>query len=56
MTVRDVLRAHVADTCATYVMGRFSFGDLTLAESLRTVEAYAADVMPALAETREAAE
>jgi alkanesulfonate monooxygenase SsuD/methylene tetrahydromethanopterin reductase-like flavin-dependent oxidoreductase (luciferase family) len=55
-TVRDVLRTHLAETGATYVMGRFAFGDLTLAESTRTVEAFAADIMPALEEPRAAAE
>jgi alkanesulfonate monooxygenase SsuD/methylene tetrahydromethanopterin reductase-like flavin-dependent oxidoreductase (luciferase family) len=47
-TVRDALRAQIEATGANYVVGQFAFGDLTLPECLRSVELFAADVMPAL--------
>jgi hypothetical protein len=34
----------------------FAFGDMTLAEQLRSVELFAREVMPAFADTRAAAE
>jgi alkanesulfonate monooxygenase SsuD/methylene tetrahydromethanopterin reductase-like flavin-dependent oxidoreductase (luciferase family) len=47
-TVRAFLAAQVADTGANYVVGQLCFGDLTLDEMLRSVELFAAQVMPAL--------
>jgi alkanesulfonate monooxygenase SsuD/methylene tetrahydromethanopterin reductase-like flavin-dependent oxidoreductase (luciferase family) len=47
-TVREVLTAQVKATGANYVVGQFAFGDLTLAECLRSVELFAAEIMPAL--------
>ena len=54
--VRDVLCAQVAEARTNYLVSRLAFGDLSLAESLRSVELYAASVMPALIAVREAAE
>src|SRR4051812_27086821 len=47
-TVRKFLAAQIADTGANYVVGQLCFGDLTLNEMLRSVELFAARVMPAL--------
>jgi len=54
--VRDVLAAQVAQAGNNYLVCRLAFGDLTLAESLRSLELYAGAVMPALGAVREAAE
>ena len=55
--VRAALEAQLAESGANYLGCRFAFGDLTLAESLRSVELFAQEVMPHLrAETRVAAE
>src|SRR5262249_31861023 len=54
--VRDVLAAQVAEAGNNYLVCRLAFGDLTLAESMRSLELYAATVMPALGAVREAAE
>jgi len=54
--VRDVLAAQVAEAGSNYLVCRLAFGDLTLAESLRSLELYAGAVMPALGAVREAAE
>jgi alkanesulfonate monooxygenase SsuD/methylene tetrahydromethanopterin reductase-like flavin-dependent oxidoreductase (luciferase family) len=48
-TVRDFLAAEIAASGVNYVLAWFAFGDMTLAESLRSVELFAGDVMPALA-------
>jgi alkanesulfonate monooxygenase SsuD/methylene tetrahydromethanopterin reductase-like flavin-dependent oxidoreductase (luciferase family) len=47
-TVVRALRAHVEESGTNYLVGRFAFGDLTLAESLETVDLFARHVMPAL--------
>jgi alkanesulfonate monooxygenase SsuD/methylene tetrahydromethanopterin reductase-like flavin-dependent oxidoreductase (luciferase family) len=47
-TVLDFLRRDMAAADCDYVVGQFAFGDLSLAESLRSVELFAAHVMPAL--------
>jgi alkanesulfonate monooxygenase SsuD/methylene tetrahydromethanopterin reductase-like flavin-dependent oxidoreductase (luciferase family) len=54
--VRDVLAAQVAEAGVNYLVCRLAFGDLSLAESLRSLELYAQAVMPALMGAREAAE
>ena len=48
--VRDILKAQLAESGANYMVCRFAFGDLTLAESLRSVELFTRHVMPALRE------
>jgi alkanesulfonate monooxygenase SsuD/methylene tetrahydromethanopterin reductase-like flavin-dependent oxidoreductase (luciferase family) len=47
-TVRNFLAAQIEDSKQNYVVGQFCFGDLALDEMLRSVELFAADVMPAL--------
>ncbi len=45
-TVYEFLQREVAASAANYLVGQFAFGDLTLAESLRTVELFQKEVMP----------
>jgi alkanesulfonate monooxygenase SsuD/methylene tetrahydromethanopterin reductase-like flavin-dependent oxidoreductase (luciferase family) len=46
--VLHFLRERLGRTGANYCINRFAFGDLTLAESLRSVELFVRDVRPAL--------
>jgi alkanesulfonate monooxygenase SsuD/methylene tetrahydromethanopterin reductase-like flavin-dependent oxidoreductase (luciferase family) len=46
--VRAALDAQLAESGANYLGCRFAFGDLTLAESMRSVELFAREVMPHL--------
>jgi alkanesulfonate monooxygenase SsuD/methylene tetrahydromethanopterin reductase-like flavin-dependent oxidoreductase (luciferase family) len=46
-TVRDFFRGEIEATGANYLLGWFAFGDMTLAESLRSIELFAREVMPA---------
>jgi alkanesulfonate monooxygenase SsuD/methylene tetrahydromethanopterin reductase-like flavin-dependent oxidoreductase (luciferase family) len=48
-TVADVLRRELAGTGSNYCVGQFAFGDLTLAETLRSIALFAQEVMPQLA-------
>jgi alkanesulfonate monooxygenase SsuD/methylene tetrahydromethanopterin reductase-like flavin-dependent oxidoreductase (luciferase family) len=47
-TVAAFLAAQVADSGANYIVGQFCFGDLAIAEMMRSVELFSAHVMPAL--------
>jgi alkanesulfonate monooxygenase SsuD/methylene tetrahydromethanopterin reductase-like flavin-dependent oxidoreductase (luciferase family) len=47
-TVAESLGSQLAGTGCNYVVGQFCFGDLSLDESLRSIELFARDVMPAL--------
>ena len=47
-TVRRFLQAQVDESAANYLVGQFAFGDLTLAESLRTVDWFKKEVMATL--------
>jgi len=47
-TVLAALQRQIDDSGANYVVARLAFGDLTLAESLRSVELFAEHVMPLL--------
>lgn len=47
-TVRRFLQAQLDESAANYLVGQFAFGDLTLAESLRTVELFKSEVMARL--------
>jgi alkanesulfonate monooxygenase SsuD/methylene tetrahydromethanopterin reductase-like flavin-dependent oxidoreductase (luciferase family) len=47
-TVRAFLSEQINECGANYIVGQFCFGDLALAEMLRSVELFAAKVMPAL--------
>jgi alkanesulfonate monooxygenase SsuD/methylene tetrahydromethanopterin reductase-like flavin-dependent oxidoreductase (luciferase family) len=49
-TVRDFIRAEIAATGTNYLLSWFAFGDMTLAESLASVELFAREVMPAFTE------
>jgi alkanesulfonate monooxygenase SsuD/methylene tetrahydromethanopterin reductase-like flavin-dependent oxidoreductase (luciferase family) len=49
-TVRAFLAKQIDETRANYIVGQFCFGDLTLAEMQRSVELFAAHVMPPLRE------
>ena len=48
--VRDILKAQLAESGANYMVCRFAFGDLSLAESLRSLDLFSREVMPALRE------
>ena len=54
--VRGALAAQVAETGVNYFLCRAAFGDLPFAASLRSVELFAREVMPALVAARQAAE
>jgi alkanesulfonate monooxygenase SsuD/methylene tetrahydromethanopterin reductase-like flavin-dependent oxidoreductase (luciferase family) len=47
-TVARFLEAQCAQSAANYVVGQFAFGDLSLAETMRSVELFARHVMPRL--------
>jgi alkanesulfonate monooxygenase SsuD/methylene tetrahydromethanopterin reductase-like flavin-dependent oxidoreductase (luciferase family) len=47
-TVADFLRRQLADTGCNYLVAQFAFGDLTPAETLRSIDLFTAEVMPAL--------
>ena len=47
-TVRAFLAEQIEDSGTNYMVGQLCFGDLTLEEMLRSVELFAAHVMPAL--------
>jgi alkanesulfonate monooxygenase SsuD/methylene tetrahydromethanopterin reductase-like flavin-dependent oxidoreductase (luciferase family) len=51
-TVRDFFRSEIEATGATYLLGWFAFGDMTIAESLRSIELFAREVMPAFPATQ----
>jgi alkanesulfonate monooxygenase SsuD/methylene tetrahydromethanopterin reductase-like flavin-dependent oxidoreductase (luciferase family) len=48
-TVAAFLRRELAETGSNYCVCQFAFGDLSQAETVRSVELFARDVMPALA-------
>ena len=48
--------AEIEATGTNYQLSWFAFGDMTLAESLRSVELFSREVMPAFAVSRAAAE
>jgi alkanesulfonate monooxygenase SsuD/methylene tetrahydromethanopterin reductase-like flavin-dependent oxidoreductase (luciferase family) len=48
-SVCDALAAQIAETGVNYLVCRFAFGDMALAESQRSLELFARQVMPALA-------
>ena len=54
--VRETLMAQVAEAGNNYMICRFAFGDLSLAELLRSLTLFQQSVMPALAGMRAAAE
>lgn len=46
--VEAFLQSELKESEATYLVGQFAFGDLSLAECLRSVELFTREVMPAL--------
>jgi alkanesulfonate monooxygenase SsuD/methylene tetrahydromethanopterin reductase-like flavin-dependent oxidoreductase (luciferase family) len=50
-TVRDFFRGEIAASGVNYLIGWFAFGDMTLAESRRSIELFAREVMPAFPAT-----
>ena len=48
-TVRGILASEIAQSGVNYLLCRFAFGDLTLAESQQSVDLFASDVMPHIA-------
>ena len=46
-TVRDFVAAEIEATGPNYFVPWFAFGDMTLAEALRSIELFAREVMPA---------
>ena len=53
-TVAAFLKSQLAETGCNYVVGQFAFGDLTLDETLRSIDLFAREVMPALRATTSA--
>ena len=49
-TVREMIASQASDAGLNYFLLRFAFGDLTLEESMRSVELFASRVRPALEE------
>jgi alkanesulfonate monooxygenase SsuD/methylene tetrahydromethanopterin reductase-like flavin-dependent oxidoreductase (luciferase family) len=49
--VRAALRAQIAEAGVNYLVCRFAFGDMTPAESHRSLDLFAREVMPELATT-----
>jgi len=49
-TVRDFIAADIAGTGANYIVSWFAFGDMSVDESLRSVELFSQEVMPAFAQ------
>ena len=47
-TVQQFLQLQIDESAANYLVGQFAFGDLSLAESLRSVELFQKAVMPKL--------
>lgn len=48
-TIADFVRSQISHAGATYFVAQFAFGDLTLAESMRSVELFAGHVMQGFA-------
>jgi hypothetical protein len=48
-TVRDFMAAEVDASGCNYLLPWFSFGDMTLAESLASLDLFSREVMPAFA-------
>jgi len=47
-TVLTALRSQLSESGSNYLVGRFAFGDLTLQESLRSLDLFSSHIMPAL--------
>ncbi len=51
-TVRDFIGAEIDASGANYLLSWLAFGDMTLAESLRSLELFSSEVMPAFSDVR----
>jgi alkanesulfonate monooxygenase SsuD/methylene tetrahydromethanopterin reductase-like flavin-dependent oxidoreductase (luciferase family) len=51
-TVRDFIAAEVEATGSNYFVSWLAFGDMTLGESLRSLELFSREVMPTFVSTR----
>ena len=47
----EFLRTRLKKAGANYCINRFAFGDLSLAELVRSLELFVSDVLPALRQT-----
>ena len=47
-TVTEIIRSQMVETGCDYFVGQFAFGDLTQDETLRSIDLFAKNVMPAL--------
>ncbi len=47
--MRDFITAEVTETGSNYFVSWLAFGDMTLAESLRSLELFSREVMPGFA-------
>ncbi len=47
-SVTDYVRTQMKETSANYFVGQFAFGDMSLYETLRSIDLFAREVMPAL--------
>jgi alkanesulfonate monooxygenase SsuD/methylene tetrahydromethanopterin reductase-like flavin-dependent oxidoreductase (luciferase family) len=55
-TVRDYVAVEGRETGINYLCSWFAFGDMTLEESMKSVDLFSREVMPAFGQTRAAAE
>jgi len=44
----EIIRKQMTESGSDYFVGQFAFGDLTLKETLHSIELFAHEVMPAL--------
>jgi alkanesulfonate monooxygenase SsuD/methylene tetrahydromethanopterin reductase-like flavin-dependent oxidoreductase (luciferase family) len=49
-TVARMIKSQMEEAATDYFVAQFAFGDLTLAEVLRTVDLFVREVMPALSD------
>jgi alkanesulfonate monooxygenase SsuD/methylene tetrahydromethanopterin reductase-like flavin-dependent oxidoreductase (luciferase family) len=47
-TVTEIIRKQMSEAGANYFVGQFAFGDLTLDETLHSIDLFAREIMPAL--------
>jgi alkanesulfonate monooxygenase SsuD/methylene tetrahydromethanopterin reductase-like flavin-dependent oxidoreductase (luciferase family) len=47
-TVTEIIRKQMSEAGADYFVGQFAFGDLTLDETLHSIDLFAREIMPAL--------
>jgi hypothetical protein len=52
-TVAAALRAQLQEVGSNYLVGQFVFGDMSLAESTRSIDLFTSQVMPELVDARQ---